>query len=170
MTINEMYEQAPWKSDYYDDIEYCFGRSDWIDDVIMEIASDKVNNAADCDIDEVLSDHSREVDDIISEFGWDGVGKSIRIAAAYVLENMIRDEIYENLVDDLINCAVNYLWEKYEYEDYPEELYALIVEWCNESLEHMDDVSDQIDDWVEENMRGGEFDDDVELNDILEVE
>lgn len=170
MTVAEMKDRAPWASVFYDDIEYRFGDSDYIDDVVIEIASDRASNADCCDIEEILSDYSNDVDDIIDEFGWDGVGKSIRSAAVYALERRYYDDIRSELCGDLINCAINYLWENFDYEDYPEELYDLIVEWCNDSLnDRMDDVSDNIDAWIEENMGDGEFDDETELNDILGV-
>ena len=171
MTIAEMYHRAPCESNYFDDFQYEFDGRSYICDVITDIASDRASGAGYREIDEILTDYTEDVNRVIDEFGWDGVSNSISVAATYVLGERFRDELYEDYRDDILLCAIHFLEDNFEYEDYPEELYGEIEDACEnlDTGDRMDEISDMIRDWIEENMGDGEFDDETELNDILGV-
>lgn len=171
MTIAEMYREAPGESEIFDDFQCAFDSQEVIYDVLREIASDNAQNAGWREIDDILTEYTEDVESIIDEFGWDGVGRSLSQAASYVLERQYLDDYEDNFKDDLLLCSIHLLEDSYEYEDYPRDLFEYIEELCqNADLnDSMDEIPDAISDWIEENMGDGEFDEDIELDDILEV-
>lgn len=171
MTIAEMYHEAPVESEIFDDFRYGFDSREEIYDVLREIASENAQNASWRDIDDILVESTEDVESIIDEFGWDGVGRSLSQAATYVLERQYLDNYEDNFQGDLMLCAIHFIEDSYEYEDYPRDLFEYIEGLCeNTSInDRMDEIPDAIRDWIEENMGDGEFDEDIELNDVLEV-
>ena len=171
MTIAEMYHEAPVESEIFDDFQYAFDGREEIYDVLREIASENAHNAGWREIDDTLTEYTEDVEGVIDEFGWDGVGRSLSQAATCVLERQYLDNYEDDFKGDLLLCSIHFLEDNYEYEDYPRDLFEYIDELCqNADLnDSMDEIPDAIRDWIEENIGDGEFDEDIELDDILEV-
>ena len=171
MTIAEMYRDAPGESEIFDDFQCAFDSREEIYDVLRDIASENAQSAGWREIDDTLIGCTEDVEGIIDEFGWDGVGRSLSQAASCVLERQYLENYEDNFNNDLLLCSIHFLEDSYEYEDYPRGLFEYIEELCQNAdvNDNMDEIPDAIRDWIEENIGDGEFDEDIELDDILEV-
>lgn len=125
--------------------------STYIRVAVAEIADNRTSIYR-SDIISFVTSNVEAVNDAIQEFGWEGCGSDLYKAGQTAEYQVIKQEIYENLVEGLLVCAYDFLAYDLDMLEIPEELNELIQDWCAEagSDDRMDDIPDKIREWLEE--------------------
>ena len=111
LQIKELITELKSKSCDY--IEYlCDYDSNCICDALAEIA-DNNTSIYYCDIINYLKDHVDEVNDIIDNYGWDGVDRDIYKAAQYAECEYILNQLHRDIDSAVELYALNFLQKKW---------------------------------------------------------
>lgn len=119
----------------------------YICDAIGEIAISAAS-IYDYDVIRFIADHVEDVDDAISEFGWDGCGNSL-IGAGKQAQSMVAErELYDNLSAVLELYAAEYIRAAYKLEAVDAEAWEAIAEALEDidNCDYLSSVESAVDD------------------------
>lgn len=121
-----------------------------ISDIIDDIA-DKNTDFAWCDIENFLIENMEEVENTISEYGWDSCDGDLHKAAQMAKFNYDTRKMYQFISDMIQYYAYNYIIEKYNIRSVKSDLKDSIVKMSKEMNEDskLNIVTDFIDQYFE---------------------
>jgi hypothetical protein len=115
----------------------------YICDIISEIA-DRFTSIYYCDIIKFISENVEQVNDTISEFGWDGAGSDLYKAGQLAEYCSIQNEIYNDIEDILKHWALKYYVQYTDNVEISEEIAETIENIEYNTFDKLDEICDFI--------------------------
>lgn len=133
-----------------------YGR-DMVDYSGDKYVSDAISNIADnytaiyyCDIIKFIGENVEEVNDAITEFGWDGCGGDLYKAGQMAQFLQIERDLYNNLEDILKHYALEYYKEQTGAEMIPADLWDELETICCGNVDKLEEITDAVDDYLKD--------------------
>lgn len=151
--LNNTLELGDYGKDLIDNYSLEEINSSYVLDVFDEFA-DQMTDSNYGDLGSYLADHVDEVNNVINEFGWDGVGKDLykatqRAQFEEIADNLYRDkeEIFKGLAFEYLEGRLHEL--EYNLSNFPESLLSDIQLACTGDVDRFWTIKDAVDEAVE---------------------
>ena len=126
-----------WKRELEKEVNYIeeitnYSGGTYVDDAFREIA-DNNTSIYYSDITKYLCNNIQDVENTISEYGWDGVGKDLYKAAQIAQYNEILEGLYNNIQEISLYYIIDYIITEYSKIEIDDNLENEIYEICAET-------------------------------------